>query len=125
MNQRQKAFCEAYIKTGNAAEAAREAGYSQRTAKSIGQRLLTFVDVQEYIRQRNEELDAEGVAKIAEIRRFWSVTMRDEKTKLPERLKASELLAKTYGAFLERFSVDGSIQSDVIFYLPRNGREQG
>ena len=43
MNQRQRAFCEAYLKCGNAAEAARKAGYSARTARSIGQRLLTYV----------------------------------------------------------------------------------
>lgn len=120
MNQRQKAFCEAYILTGNATKAAIKAGYSQRTAKSIGQRLLTFVDVHEYIRQRNEELDAENVASVYEIRKFWTDTMRDNDTSRADRLKASELLGKTRGMFLERFSVE--MEKDVVIYLPDNGR---
>ncbi len=105
MNQRQRAFCEAYLVSGNAAEAAREAGYSPKTARSIGQRLLTFVDVQEYLDQRNQEISAARTAQVEEIRQFWTATMRDDTAKTGDRLKASELLAKTYGAFLERVDV--------------------
>jgi len=105
MNQRQRAFCEAYLVSGNAAEAAREAGYSPKTARSIGQRLLTFVDVQEYLDQRNQEISAARTAQVEEIRQFWTATMRDDAAKTGDRLKASELLAKTYGAFLERVDV--------------------
>lgn len=109
MNQRQRAFCEAYLVSGNAAEAAREAGYSARTARSIGQRLLTFVDVQEYLDQRNQEISAARTAQVEEIRQFWTATMRDDTAKSADRLKASELLAKTYGAFLERVTVDAEV----------------
>lgn len=42
MNQRQRAFCEAYLLSGNATEAAIKAGYSPKSARSIGQRLLTY-----------------------------------------------------------------------------------
>lgn len=109
MNQRQRAFCEAYLVSGNAAEAAREAGYSTRTARSIGQRLLTNVDVQEYLDQRNQEISAARTAQVEEIRQFWTATMRDDTAKSADRLKASELLAKTYGAFLERVTVDAEV----------------
>lgn len=105
MNQRQRAFCEAYLVSGNAAEAAREAGYSPKTARSIGQRLLTNVDVQEYLDQRNQEISAARTAQVEEIRQFWTATMRDDTAKTGDRLKASELLAKTHGAFLERVDV--------------------
>lgn len=53
MNQRQRAFCEAYLLSGNATEAAIKAGYSPKSARSIGQRLLTYVDIREYLAQRN------------------------------------------------------------------------
>ncbi len=33
LTERQKKFCDFYIETGNAAEAARLAGYSERTAR--------------------------------------------------------------------------------------------
>lgn len=56
MKQWQRAFCEEYVKSGNVTAAAKKAGYSERTARSIGQRLLTFVDIQEYIEQLNVEI---------------------------------------------------------------------
>lgn len=94
MNQRQRAFCEAYLKCGNAAEAARKAGYSARTARSIGQRLLTYADIREYPADRNAEIMAENTATLEEIRSFWTTTMRDQEAKQADRLKASELLSK-------------------------------
>lgn len=107
MNQRQRAFCEAYLLSGNAAEAAREAGYSPRSARSIGQRLLTFDDVREYLEQRNREISAANTAQMEEVRQFWTATMRDTAAKTLDRLKASELLAKAYGAFLDRVETHG------------------
>ena len=40
LNPRQERFCELYVATGNAAEAARGAGYSERAARFQGHRLL-------------------------------------------------------------------------------------
>lgn len=114
MNQRKRAFCEAYLISGNATDAAREAGYSPRSARSIGQRLLTFVDVQEYLERRNQEISAANTAQMEEVRQFWTATMRDENMKPTDRLKASELLAKTYGAFLERVEVNADVKTRKI-----------
>lgn len=114
MNQRKRAFCEAYLISGNATDAAREAGYSPRSARSIGQRLLTFDDVWEYLEQRNQEISAANTAQMEEVRQFWTATMRDENMKPADRLKASELLAKTYGAFLERVEVDADVKTREV-----------
>lgn len=114
MNQRKRAFCEAYLISGNATDAAREAGYSPRSARSIGQRLLTFDDVREYLEQRNQEISAANTAQMEEVRQFWTATMRDENMKPADRLKASELLAKTYGAFLERLEVDADVKTREV-----------
>ena len=110
MNQRKRAFCEAYLISGNATDAAREAGYSPRSARSIGQRLLTFDDMREYLERRNQEISAVNTAQMEEVRQFWTGSMRDENMKPADRLKASELLAKTYGAFLERVGVDADVK---------------
>lgn len=40
LNERQKRFAEAYLETGNASEAVRRAGYSERGANGVGSRLL-------------------------------------------------------------------------------------
>ena len=49
-----------------------------------------------------ERLQAVHTAQMEEVRQFWTATMRDENMKPADRLKASELLAKTYGTFLKR-----------------------
>jgi len=48
-NPKRERFCHEYIKDLNRTKAAIRARYSKRTAKSIGQRLLTFVDIQKRI----------------------------------------------------------------------------
>lgn len=55
LTARQSAFVAAYIISLNATQAAKDAGYSERTAKSQGQRLLTNVDVAEAIEAAMKE----------------------------------------------------------------------
>jgi phage terminase small subunit len=64
--------------------------------------LLTFADIRKYLEQRNEEIKKANTADIGEIREFWSSAMRNEGEKMKDRIRASELLAKTYGAFIDR-----------------------
>ena len=45
MNDRQEKFCREYAACGNATTAAEKAGYSPKTARTIGSRLLTNVDI--------------------------------------------------------------------------------
>lgn len=53
---KQAAFVEHYLRVWNAAEAARLAGYSAKTARQQGSRLLTNVDIQDHIAERLDEL---------------------------------------------------------------------
>ena len=66
MNDKQKHFADEYIISRNATQAAIKAGYSDKTARSIGQRLLTKVDISEYIKKRTEELFDERSMSIVE-----------------------------------------------------------
>ena len=52
LNERQKRFCDEYLIDLNATQAAIRAGYSPKTAYSLGQRLLKKVDIQEYLQKR-------------------------------------------------------------------------
>lgn len=54
LNDRQRIFVEEYLIDRNATQAAIRAGYSQKTAYSIGQRLLKKVEIQEAIKKRTE-----------------------------------------------------------------------
>ena len=66
LTPRQAQFVREYVTGGNAAEAARRAGYSERTAKAIACELLTKPDLQEAI----QALQAENAAK-------WDITRKD------------------------------------------------
>jgi phage terminase small subunit len=56
LNKKRRAFVEHYLATWNAAEAARLAGYSVKTARQQGSRMLTNVDIQAAIKERIAEL---------------------------------------------------------------------
>ena len=105
MTPRQKKFCEYYIQSGNAAEAARKAGYSEKTARNIGQENLTKPDIQAYIRQIIGDQDKQRVADANEVLEFYSAVMRGEvkdqfglEASLTDRLKAGDSLMKRYAA---------------------------
>ena len=56
LNPRQQRFVEEYLTDLCASQAAVRAGYSEKTAKQIGSRLLTYVDVQAAIEMGKAEL---------------------------------------------------------------------
>lgn len=128
MNDRQRRFAEVYVECGNAAEAARRAGYSERTARSIGQRLLTFVDVQNYVRELQEQLADKRIADAREVREFLSDVMRDEDRSINARIRASNTLLRAAGGYMPPVAAeDARAPEDVqgggpVVYLPWNGR---
>lgn len=109
LNARQKAFCEYYVASGNAAESAKKAGYSEKYANTNANKLLQNTTIKNYITELNEEIKNERIADMTEVKEFWTKTLRNDKVKMQDRLKASEYLAKTNGAFLEKLEVKGSI----------------
>lgn len=56
LTEKQKKFVDEYLIDLNATQAAIRAGYSKKTARSIGQRLLTKVDIQKYMQKEQKEL---------------------------------------------------------------------
>jgi len=56
MTRKQQIFIDEYLKCWNAAEAARRAGYSVKTAYSIGHELLNKPEVEAAIQARLEEV---------------------------------------------------------------------
>ena len=108
LNEMQKAFADYYIETANATESAKRAGYSEKTARSQGQRLLTNVDISAYIRERLDEQSEKRVADANEVIEFYTAVMRGEvkdqfglDASLSDRLKAGDALMKRYNAVKE------------------------
>ena len=111
----QKKFADEYIKTGNAKQSYINAGYKARgnRAEASASRLLRNVKVRDYIRQRNKELDRDTIADMQEVKEFWTNVLRNKAADLKDRLKASEFIAKTNGAFLDRIENSGIIKIDI------------
>lgn len=66
LSLKQKKFADEYIISGNATKSAIEAGYSKKTAESIGSRLLRNVKVSEHISKRTQEVFEERAMSVAE-----------------------------------------------------------
>lgn len=105
LTTKQKNFCEYYLQTGNATEAARLAGYSDKTARVIGTENLSKPAISEYIAGRRAEMDKTLIADSDEVLRFYSAVMRGEvkdqfglDAALGDRLKAGDSLMKRYAA---------------------------
>ena len=106
MNVRQQKFCDYYLQSGNATEAAIKAGYSKKTAYSIGQRLLKNVEIEKYLSEHQQKEHNSRIATAEEVLEFLSGTMRNEEIGRKERLKAAELLGKRYALFEDRRETD-------------------
>lgn len=94
MNVRQQKFCDYYLQSGNATEAAIKAGYSKKTAYSIGQRLLKNVEIENYLSEHRQKAHNSRIATAEEVLEFWAEVMRNEEISPKDRLRASENLGK-------------------------------
>lgn len=106
LTAKQRAWIDYYKQGKTAAEAARLAGYRGNNSDVIGSQNL--VKLGKYVSDRDELLDRARVADMAEINEFWSDTMRDNTADIKDRLKASELRARSIGAFIERREIVGA-----------------
>lgn len=127
MNARQKKFCDEYLIDCNATQAAIRAGYSPKTAKSIGNENLTKPDLKAYIDEQLELLHSKRTADAQEVLEYLTSVMRGEHTEqtlqlvgdgvqtitdidvsAKGRLKAAELIGKRYGMFKDNINLGES-----------------
>ena len=116
---KQRRFIDAYIETGNATEAARKAGYSEKTARFVGAENLTKPNIRQAIQARLDAMESAKTATPEEVMQHLTAAMRGEiqeecivvegtgdgcsearimqkQIGARERLKAAELLLKRY-----------------------------
>lgn len=132
LTPKQKAFCDYYIELGNATEAARKAGYSEKTARFIGQENLTKPNIKSYIADRMAQKEKERIASQDEVLQFLTQVMRGEVTEatpiimkdewemvekepnIRDRVKAAEQLGKRYSLWTDNLNVDGNIAVQFV-----------
>ena len=114
MSKKKKKFCDYYIESGNATQSAIRAGYSERTARSQGQRLLTCVDIKQYIEQRQKQTETKRTASMIEVKEFWASVLFSKEESTYNKIKVSELIAKTNGAFTENLNIKDSSKATSL-----------
>lgn len=122
MTSKMKKFCLEYANTGNATQSAKSAGYSEKTAKSQGERLLRNPQVKQFLQELADEMQSSKIASAREMQEVLTSIIRGEfeeevivvegcgdgiseaviKKKKPstrDAIKAIETLAKMQGLF--------------------------
>ena len=135
LTEKQERFIDYYIELGNATESARKAGYSERSAKQIGNENLTKLDF--FIKERLKELEDERIAKADEVLKYLTAAMRGEikeevvvtenmgdftskarvvkkQLSAKERIKAAELIGKRYSLFTDKIDIEGDVGVTII-----------
>lgn len=120
---KQRRFVDAYIETGNAAEAARRAGYKSRNADVMGRENLRKPTVRKVLEARLNELEDAKIADAREVLIYLTSAIRGEiEEEIPvvegcgkgvskariirkhisarDRLRAAEMLMKRHGLLL-------------------------
>ncbi|MDQ0150577.1 terminase small subunit [Eubacterium multiforme] len=120
LTPKQKAFADYYIELGNATEAARRAGYSNKTAAVIGTENLIKPNIKQYIDKRLKKIEDERIAKGEEVLQYLTKVMRGEEkdqfgldASLQDRTKAAELLGKRYRLFVDK--IEANVDANIIF----------
>ena len=101
LTPKQQKFADYYLETGNATESAKKAGYSEKTAYSIGNENLSKPEVKSYIDERLNQIKSDRIATIDEVMQFYTSIMRGEEkdqfgldASLTDRIKAGQELVK-------------------------------
>ncbi len=128
LTAKQKKFCDEYLISGNATDAAIKAGYSKKTADRIGCENLRKLEVKNYIDEKMKEIESRKIADAAEVMRYLTSVMRNETkeevpvvvnhgewselqmvekdTSIRDRNKAAEMLAKRFGILTDKVSLE-------------------
>jgi phage terminase small subunit len=128
LTPKQRKFCDEYLISGNATDAAIKAGYSPKTAKQTGSENLAKPDLKQYIEAELDKLHSAKIADAQEVLEYLTSVMRGEHTEqvlklagdgiqtiadidvsAKERLKAAELIGKRYGLFTDKVGLEGAV----------------
>ena len=109
LTAKQLLFCK-YIKLGMVQSAAyKKAGYkgTGNTAEVNSTRLLRNAKIVDYMALLGQKIEKNTIASIEEVQEYWTGYIRqsgeDEEDVAPkDRLKASELLVKSKGGFIDK-----------------------
>lgn len=98
---------------GNMKKAMIDAGYSESYADKNSKYLLGIIG--EEIKTQQNEIKKDKIKDIQEIQEWWATMMNDEDQDPKDRIKCSELLAKSQGAFV--LKVEAEVQTETTINI--------
>lgn len=137
LNARQKAFCEFYVASGNATDAAIKAGYSKSYARDRIHILMKSIGISRYIDELMQKVQSERIASAEEVLQNLTAMMRGEiqeevvvvegkgdgistasiikkQVSAKERIKAAELLGKRHALFTDKAKIEGTLPVMIV-----------
>lgn len=132
LTAKQQRFCDEYLIDLNATQAAIRAGYSKKTAYSIGEQNLKKLELKKYIEDRMAEKESALIADQNEVLKYLTAVMRGDHTEqtpifigegiqkitdidvsAKDRLKAAELLGKRYSLFTDKVETEVDMELNI------------
>lgn len=109
LNDKQKRFCEEYIKDFNGCQAYIRAGYSKNGARASANKLLTNTYILEYLDSLKKEVSIENSITVDFILKgVKSIALTGEKEN--DQLKAYEMLGKYRKMFTDNLNVKAEVE---------------
>lgn len=114
MNQRQRKFTEFYIQCGNASEAAKKSGYSEKYAAQNADKLLKNTNIQTYLKELQEQIQDENILTAKERQLMLSEIAKDKNHVEPsDRIRAIDTLNKMTGEYINKLEVNGKLKTET------------
>ncbi len=113
LTERQRRFCEAYSSNGgNGLDAARQAGYKRPDPQ--GAENLGKPSIKAAIEKLRLATTNAAIMTRQERQAFWTQVARSKDQDMKDRLKASELLGKSQGDFINRTEITGANGGPIV-----------
>lgn len=103
LNRREQTIMNYMQNGGNIKKAMIDAGYSETYADRNSKYLLGIIG--DEIKKAQGNIRNDNIKSIEEVQQWWSEVIDDKEESTKNRLKASELLVKSKGGFIEKMEV--------------------
>ena len=111
LTEKQKRFVKEYVIDYNATKSAQRAGYSEKTAYSIGNQLLNNIEVQKALQKQIAKLNDKAEASAEEaVKMCRDIALIDSRDYVEKRIsKGIELYGRTQAAFVEKIKSESTV----------------
>lgn len=109
LNRREQTKLNYMQNGGNMKKAMIDAGYSESYATKNAQYLWDIIGQE--IKAEQDAIKSDKIKSVVQIQEQWSEWMDSKELTMTEKIRVSELLAKSQGGFVENVSIRGNINN--------------